>query len=58
MHWVLHYGDPPRHSCGGAGETMNVDDLRIVEFWKRSRKGKKKFLLTRRRRLEVVLEEP
>ena len=30
-----HYGDPPRHECPGAGETMNCEDLRIVEFWRR-----------------------
>jgi hypothetical protein len=29
-----HYGDPPRHDrC--AGDTMNCDDLRVVEFWER-----------------------
>jgi hypothetical protein len=28
-----HYGDPPRHSCPGAGDTMNCDDIRFVEVW-------------------------
>ena len=38
----FHYGDPPRHSDScAAGDTMNVETLRIVEFWERldSRKG-------------------
>ncbi len=26
----LHYGDPPIHGC--CGDTMNCDDIRIVEF--------------------------
>lgn len=30
---TLHYGDPPNHSC--VGDTMNCEDLRIVEFWDR-----------------------
>jgi hypothetical protein len=33
----LHYGDPPRHECLGAGETMNCLDLRILEFWAKDR---------------------
>ena len=34
----LHYGDPPRHDGEGccAGHTMNVYDLRVVEFWKKN----------------------
>jgi DNA-directed RNA polymerase subunit RPC12/RpoP len=29
---TIHYGDPPRHgNC--AGETMNCEDLRILQFW-------------------------
>lgn len=28
-----HYGDPPRHECPGAGETMNCDDIAVLEFW-------------------------
>jgi hypothetical protein len=40
---AIHYGDPPRHSCydddrGCVGDTMNCDDIEIVEFWKK--KGK------------------
>lgn len=36
----LHYGDPPNVGCCGAGATMNCDDLRVLEFW---RKGGKEF---------------
>jgi hypothetical protein len=31
---AIHYGDPPRHG-GCMGETMNCDDLRLVEVWKK-----------------------
>ncbi len=27
------WGDPPRHDCPGAGETMACDDVTIVEAW-------------------------
>ena len=36
----LHYGDPPNISCCPSGPTMNCDDLRVKEFW---RKGGKEF---------------
>jgi len=32
---MLHYGDPPRHGPHCIGETMNCDDLRVLEVWKR-----------------------
>lgn len=39
---IIHYGDPPRHChrddvpcC--AGDTMDCDDLRVLEFWRRDR---------------------
>lgn len=36
---TIHYGDPPNHEHenGGtcAGSTMNVWDLRVMEFWRR-----------------------
>lgn len=36
---VIHYGDPPRHeNCLGAGETMNSDPFRIMEFWRKNAK--------------------
>ena len=35
----LHYGDPPRHGkpCT-AGDTMNCEDLRLVEVWVKNAK--------------------
>lgn len=33
----IHYGDPPIHGDGCAGNTMNCEDLRVLEFWKRDR---------------------
>ena len=39
---TLHYGDPPRHNdlsgqeCGG--ETMNCNELRVLQFWRVSPK--------------------
>ena len=30
----LHYGDPPIHGC--VGDTMNCDDILIVEAWARN----------------------
>jgi len=29
------FGDPPRHGCPGAGETMSCVERRIVEAWER-----------------------
>ncbi len=31
----LHYGDPPNVGCCPAGPTMNCDDLRVLEFWRK-----------------------
>ncbi len=31
-----HYGDPPRHVCGGGGDTMNCEDLVVLEVWNKS----------------------
>lgn len=31
----LHYGDPPRHECPAAGETMNSEPVQVLEFWER-----------------------
>jgi hypothetical protein len=28
----LHFGDPPYHGC--VGDTMNCDDIEILEFWR------------------------
>ena len=39
----LHYGDPPRHpgphDHGCVGDTMNCDDLEVVEVWGKSDKN-------------------
>lgn len=36
--FVPHYGDPPCHGDGcHAGDTMNCDDIRIVELWRKNR---------------------
>lgn len=32
INW-FHYGDPPRHGC--IGDTMNVDTLKVIEFWQK-----------------------
>ena len=29
-----HYGDPPIHGC--VGDTMNCNDLRVIQFWIRT----------------------
>lgn len=34
---ILHFGDPPRHGCAGGGETMNCEDLALLQVWKRGR---------------------
>ena len=31
----IHYGDPPNIDCCAAGPTMNCNDLRVIEYWKR-----------------------
>ncbi len=33
----LHYGDPPVHGC--VGDTMNCEDLRVLECWHREYMG-------------------
>lgn len=30
----FHYGDPPVHGC--VGDTMNVDTVKILEFWQKA----------------------
>lgn len=32
---MLHFGDPPRHDCPGAGNSMNCWDLRVLQYWRR-----------------------
>jgi hypothetical protein len=45
----VHYGDPPSHGC--VGDTMNVYDLRILEFWR-----KENFDWARKTEFELELE--
>ena len=33
---TIHYGDPPHHD-DPAGNTMNCDDLRVLEYWHRGK---------------------
>jgi len=50
----LHFGDPPRHGC--VGDTMNCDDIEVLEFW---RKGNRKASWDwhRNRALEIHLND-
>ncbi len=34
---VIHYGDPPNIECCPSGPSMNCNDLRVLEFWRRDR---------------------
>lgn len=33
----IHYGDPPNSGCCPSGPTMNCDDLRILQYWRRDK---------------------
>lgn len=50
----IHYGDPPRHDCPGAGETMNCYDVEIIEAWERYTNS---WEWTRHPELEIELED-
>lgn len=45
-----HYGDPPIHGC--VGDTMNCDDLAVLEFW-----TKVKFDWKRNKKYEGIIDE-
>ena len=47
----IHYGDPPNHCC--TGDTMNCNDLKIIEFWKKE----DNFHWKRITELEIKLEK-
>lgn len=49
----LHYGDPPNAGCCPSGPTMNCDDLRVLEFWRKN----ERFRWTRIPELEVALAD-
>jgi len=48
----IHYGDPPNMRCCPAGNTMNCDDIKVLEYWRRSKFGWKRI-----RKLEIVLNK-
>jgi hypothetical protein len=50
----LHYGDPPRHNCDRGGDTMNCEDLAVLEVW--SREGGGIVDWQRRKDLEGLIE--
>ena len=33
---TLHYGDPPNIGCCLTGPSMNVVDVRVLEYWHKS----------------------
>jgi hypothetical protein len=51
----FHYGDPPSHGREGcaAGDTMNVESVRVVQFWEREPGGWR-----RRAECEIYIGEP
>jgi hypothetical protein len=49
---ALHYGDPPNINCCAGGATMNCDDLKVLEFWR-----KENWDWKRHPELEVELED-
>jgi len=51
----VHYGDPPFHGC--VGDTMNCIDLRVLQFWKRSKSAKSFFRWMRIKNYEIGLEK-
>ena len=48
----IHYGDPPNVHCCPAGPTMNCDDLRVCEYWRRDQA----FDWQRHKQLEIALD--
>ena len=32
---TIHYGDPPNIQCCPAGPTMNCNDIKVLQYWKR-----------------------
>ena len=51
---TIHYGDPPRHTGCSAGDTMNCNDLEVVEFWERNKETK--YYWVRKKELEIKIE--
>lgn len=40
----IHYGDPPNVECCYSGPTMNVRDVRVLEYWKRDAFGDRQWV--------------
>lgn len=49
-----HYGDPPRHVCSGGGDTMNCEDLVVIQVWVKSNPLRE---WKRRRNLEGKIDD-
>lgn len=49
---AVHFGDPPNVECCPAGATMNCDDIKVLEYWKREH-----FEWVRDSSLEIILDE-
>jgi len=52
--WVA--GDPPRHDCPGAGETMSANEVAIIEAWERT--GSNPDAWVRRTDMEGPIADP
>lgn len=50
---MIHYGDPPRGGCCGAGPTMNSIPVKVLQFWK-----KENHAWVRDPALEIEIEDP
>jgi hypothetical protein len=50
---MIHYGDPPRGGCCGAGPTMNSIPVKVLQFWK-----KENHTWVRDPSLEIEIEDP
>ena len=50
---AFHFGDPPNAGCCAPGPTMNCDDLRVLECWRREN-----FEWVRQPEKEVRIDEP
>jgi hypothetical protein len=49
----FHFGDPPNAGCCDAGPTMNCEDLRVLQSWRREN-----FVWVRQPEKEIRLDEP
>ncbi len=40
---TLHYGDPPNNGCCNSGATMNCNDIKVLQYWKKKNHEWKRF---------------